>query len=379
MTRTACQQEKPRGVGTVLLISNRVMHYRVSVYNYLHQQFDKRGSEFHVLTNELQAENQVPVHFPLEVMPFEFRRYTRRITEIKPGVVILFLHLKDKIIWPLFHWLKWRGIPVVFWTKTRNLDDPHNRLRNLAFDYLLRFHDALILYTDRLMVNVPKSARSRAFAANNTVNFRDYPVIAESKEELRSQLNLPFKKVVLFVGRMGVEGGRKRADHLIDIFRDLKHPEYGLVIVGSGMPEDWKSRMNPCNTRYLGEIHDPEHRQISKVFKMADLCCIPGHVGLGLNQAFFWGLPVVTEEGLQPPEICYLRPGRNGFIVKESDIAALKEKTLLLLEDDALRAELSRNAREDILREASIEGMFDGFWKAVECAVGGGVRAWHES
>jgi len=72
------------------------------------------------------------------------------------------------------------------------------------------------------------------------------------------------------------------------------------------------------------------------------------------------GLPVVTEAGLQPPEIHYLAEGRNGFIVPENDVAALKEKMLLLLRDDALHARFSAAAREDIMRDASIERMFSG-------------------
>src|ERR1039458_6778847 len=80
------------------------------------------------------------------------------------------------------------------------------------------------------------------------------------------------------------------------------------------MKEEWRARMNPQTTMYLGEVHDPQNLQISRVFKMADVCAIPGHVGLGLNQAFYFGLPVVTEEGKHPPEIANLKHGRNGFI-----------------------------------------------------------------
>jgi glycosyltransferase involved in cell wall biosynthesis len=99
---------------------------------------------------------------------------------------------------------------------------------------------------------------------------------------------------------------------------------------------------------------------------MADVCVIPGHVGLGLNQAFFWGLPVVTEEGDHPPEIIYLKPGRNGFVVPRNDISSLRAQLLYLLDNDQLRSEISKNARADILRDASIEGMFAGFKSCVD-------------
>jgi glycosyltransferase involved in cell wall biosynthesis len=98
---------------------------------------------------------------------------------------------------------------------------------------------------------------------------------------------------------------------------------------------------------------------------MADVCSIPGHVGLGLNQALFWGLPMVTEEGNQPPEIEYLRDGDNGFIVAEDDREALRDRLLFLLDNDQERRRMSLNAREGILANASIDRMFNGFLSCV--------------
>ena len=355
----------------VLLISNTVMHYRVSVYNYFWRRFREEGYEFQVLTNRLQSQNRIRLEFRLDEMPFCFGAYRRAILERQPAAVILFLHLKDRILWPLVHWLKWRGIPVAFWTKTRNLDAPDNVFRNALFDYMLWLHDGLILYSEDLMKNVSRGGKHKAFPANNTINFEDFPEVKESKDEIKRELGIPFKKVALFAGRMDVDGGRKRVDHLIEIFRDVNGRDAGLVIVGSGLKDEWRARMNPQTTMYLGEVHDPQNLQISRIFKMADICAIPGHVGLGLNQAFYFGLPVVTEEGKHPPEIGYLKPGRNGFIVPENNLAALREKLFELLDEDRLRGEFSRNARADILQHASVEGMYRGFRDCVRFLDGG--------
>ncbi len=352
----------------VLLVSNRVMHYRVSVYNYLWQRFREKGWEFSVLANNLQAQNQNPLHFPFTVMPFRFGDYRHKIHNLHPDAVILFLHLKNKIIWPLVHWLKLARIPVIFWTKTRNFDDAHNLFKNVLFNYVMRLCDGLILYTESLIVNVPRRSRAKAFAANNTINCEDFPNIPESKNEIKREFGPPirdFRKIVLFAGRIGEEGNRKKVDHLIEMFREMQGKDLGLVIVGSGLPEHLKQRLNPTNSIYLSEIHDPENRKISRIFKMADICSIPGHVGLGLIQAMHWGLPVVTEEGLQPPEIFYLKNGRNGFVVPANDVTALKEKIMYLAADETALAEFSLNARADIHRHGSIEGMFQGFLSCV--------------
>jgi glycosyltransferase involved in cell wall biosynthesis len=356
----------PSALKRVLLVSNRVMHYRVSVYNYFWRRFLEYGWEFVVLSNELQRQNQNQCQFELIERPFDFLRYRAEIQRISPDVVILFLHLKDRILWPLIHWLKFSGVPVALWTKARNLDDPDNRLRNILFDYLHAVSDALILYTSSLSRFVSARHRAKIFIANNTINFADFPVIPESKDDIKRDLGIPFHKVVLFAGRIGEERNRKKVDHLIDIFRDLSRSDVGLVIVGSGLGDELHARMNPMNTRYLGEVHDPENCQISRIFKMADVCSIPGHVGLGLNQAFFWALPVVTEQGSQPPEIEYLRDGENGFIVPEDDRRGLRDRLLLLIDNDEERRRMSENARRDILTHASIEGMFNGFLSCVQ-------------
>jgi glycosyltransferase involved in cell wall biosynthesis len=349
----------------VLLISNRVMHYRVSVYNYFWRRFREHGWDFVVLSNELQQQSRHQCQFELVERPFNFSTYREEIRRINPDAIILFLHLKDWILWPLIHWLKFVGIPVALWTKARNLDDPDNHLRNVFFDYLHVVSDGLILYTSSLTRFISKRHREKVFVANNTINFEDFPQICESKDEIKRDLGIPFHKVVLFAGRIGEERNRKKVDHLIDMFRELDRSDVGLVIVGSGLSDELRVRMNPANTRYLGEVHDPENRQISRIFKMADVCSIPGHVGLGLNQAFFWGLPMVTERGNQPPEIEYLRDGENGFIVPENDRRTLRDRLLLLLDNDQERRRMSANARRDILTHASIEGMFDGFMSCV--------------
>ena len=168
------------------------------------------------------------------------------------------------------------------------------------------------------------------------------------------------------MGRMGAGGGRKRVDHLIEVFRTIDRADIGLVLVGSGLSDELRARLNGRNTIYLGELQDENDLQISKLCKMADVCAIPGHVGLGLNQAFYWGLPVVTEEDDHPPEVFYLIDGRNGFMVTRDDLAELRERLLLLLDNDRLRSEFSSHAREHILREASIEGMFSGFKASVD-------------
>ena len=349
----------------VLLVSNRVMHYRVPVYNYFTRRFRESGWEFVVRSNEIESVNAHELDFDFKLIPTSFQAYKAEIEQIDPAVVILFLHLRDRIIWPLVHWLKARRTPVVLWTKVKNYDNPNGFASSILYPYMHWCCDGLNLYAPSELDELSRWNRRKAFAANNTLNFESLPAIHESKAEIKKQLGVPFRRVVLSVGRMGAGGGRKRVDQLLDVFREVQTPDVGLVIVGSGWSPELAARMNRANTMYLGEVHDPDDIAISRIFKMADLFSVPGHIGLGINQAFYWGLPVITAEGAQPPEINYLVHGRNGFMVPANDLGALRARILELLNDDNKCAEFSRNARHDILMNASIERMFQGFLDSV--------------
>ena len=357
----------------VLLVSGKVFHYRVANYNYFAKRLREHGWEFVVRASEIEMNNPIPIEFDCSVVPFGFFDYKREIERIKPDVVIFFIHLKDRMIWPLMHWLKLRGTPFVYWNKGINLEVAKPWFRNQFFYYIHNLSSALILYSKHNIKDIKPKNRSKVFIASNTINFDSFPAIPASKEALKREFGIPFAKVVLFVGRMRP---LKKVEHLVEVFNTLREPGTGCIIVGDAMGYDLPGMIKSSNIMYLGEIHDPQNLKISKLFKLADVFCIPGDVGLGLNQAFYWGLPVVTEDGQQPPEIHYLVNGRNGFMVPENNLEELKQKVLLLLHNDALRAELSRNAREDILREASIETMFNGFrdclatfdsWDSVLC------------
>ena len=89
----------------------------------------------------------------------------------------------------------------------------------------------------------------------------------------------------------------------------------------------------------------------------------PVNVGLGINEAIFWGLPIVTMRGYQPPEIYYLKEGKTGYIVK--DEIEYKEKLLALLNDEEELARMKEECEKEYRAEVSIDRMYKGFIDAV--------------
>src|SRR4029453_1885135 len=88
----------------IVLVSNQVMHYRVPVYNWFARRFAETGWELIVRANQLQKENPPAPVFYFKEVEVGIPRYKNEIETIAPDVVILFLPLRDRIIWPLVHW-----------------------------------------------------------------------------------------------------------------------------------------------------------------------------------------------------------------------------------------------------------------------------------
>lgn len=345
----------------LLLISNKVYHYRVPIYNHLNSRLKKIGYELVVMTNELQADNPNEPEFSLIIEPFGFVRYTRAIKDIGPKHVMLFLHIRDIMVWPLMLWMKFRRTKFIYWNHGINLQDPHNVVKNLFFGTFHALSDAIVLYSRNEEQFIGDRHRRKTFCANNTLDFGSFPEVDDSKESIRRDLGIEYDRVVLFVGRI-IEN--KRLGDLIDAAKYLRQGT-GVVIVGGGLSADQaKSVRRSENITYLGEIYDGQ--EINRIFRMADVFCIPGSMGLGINQAFYWGLPTVTGDVLHSPEIMYLEKGKNGFIVGAGDIRALAEKLNYLTSSDEIYEAFSAAAKSAIMTKGSIDTMCDGFLDAIE-------------
>jgi glycosyltransferase involved in cell wall biosynthesis len=231
--------------------------------------------------------------------------------------------------------------------------NPENRIKGLLYKTVHTLSDTILLYSRNETKYISKKHHNKVFVANNTINFKTIPTIIESKEELKIKYKIPFKKVLLFVGRIQK---RKRLDILVDYFSTLDHSDYGLVIVGKNIPEELFEKIKYSkNIIYFGEVY----KDIDDFFKLSDIFCIPGTNGLGINHAMFWGLPVLTLNVKHNPEIFYLKNGINGYILDTP--IDLFDKIKELFENEKEQKRLSINAYKIIREEASIEVMAKGF------------------
>jgi len=116
----------------------------------------------------------------------------------------------------------------------------------------------------------------------------------------------------------------------------------------------------------LGPIYEDKKFDL---LSSADVFCLPGAVGLSIVDAFYCGLPFVTEEGDESAEIMYLKNGVNGFIVPRNNIPIMSQKLLLLLEDDELRRRFSHAAKQEIKENGNMDVFCSGFRDALLYAI----------
>lgn len=340
----------------VLLISNFVFHYRIKIYNYFYNEFEKLGYELHVLSNEYQ-DVDYDINFKKHKREFSITGYKRKIDEINPDIVINFMHLKDKLIIPLTYYCKFKKIPMIYWNHGINLRDPDNRIKNCIFRFVHNISDAIILYTPNELKYIKAKNRKKTFIAYNTLNFKDVNKnTVEDPNIIKQKYEIKQKKVVMYISRILPY---KQLDILLEQLKGIE--DVGLVIVGEGINEYQQNIIDQYdNIYYLGPKYG---KDVWEIFNMGDIYSTPGHIGLGLNEAFYWGKPVVVLDRKHAPEIYYLDNGVNGYIAK--DEVQLKELILNLLKDEIQYKKMSDNCKLTYERKCDISNMFNGFMEAI--------------
>ena len=339
----------------VLLISNYVFHYRQKVYNYFADCFVKDGFEFHVLSNEFQDAGYA-YRFKAHTLPMTVPGYKKKIEELNPAVVIVFLHLKDKIELPIIRYCKKKHIFVIFWNKGVSDTDPNNTIKNMVYHHIHSMCDALITYTPDMMDNFKEKNRNKLFIAFNTVDCSDIDKGQYKREAIKQKYGIKESKVVLYVSRLKES---KKIGLLLDALANVDN--VAVVAMGAGITPELQNKFDSApNLYYLGQKYGDEGNE---VWAMGDVFSIPVSVGLGINEAIFWGMPTVTMAGFQPPEIYYLKEGKTGFITKNE--VEYKERLLALLRDESYLAYMQQECAKEYEREASIACMYKGFIDAV--------------
>jgi glycosyltransferase involved in cell wall biosynthesis len=342
----------------VLLINQgSIPHYRVPVYNHLSEYLEKHKFLLTIVSECLQQGNPHTVQFPHKEMYLCFTNIKRLFIHTKPDAVIFWV---DPLLYmfPVLLLAKMLKIKVIHWGHRRPMR-PNAWIKNLVYNLEHWLDDAVILYAESLRPYLWHRFQSKTFIANNTLNLTQYTPFCGINDNVKSTYGIRTSKNIICMGRIQ---RRKRVDDLVQAFRMLDMKEVGLILAGpdnEGILKD----IEGGNIFKLGPVYGAEALALLSV---SDVYCIPGAIGLSIVDAFYCGLPVVTENVIHGPEIMYLKDGINGFMIPKGDIMQLAAKLKMLLTDDALRERFSQAARNEIITSGHIDRMSEGFKSALQ-------------
>lgn len=350
----------------VLIIHPGIIpHYRVPIYGYLNSYLKSYGFNLIVISDGIQADKPHAINFQYKEMPLSIVSIARFLLRQKIDIIIDFMELRNLYLFPTYLIAKGiLGRKMIYWGQGRDLLDAHARLKNFAYATEQAMCDAIILYAEHLKKYIPKRFHKKAFVANNTL-YMDYPGLTSgvTRENVLAEYGIKTNKNIICMGRMQK---RKRLDRLAEALVYMNRPDIGLILVGPD-PEGVLDKIKGDNIYKLGPIYGENRFDL---LSACDVYCLPGAVGLSIIDAFYCGLPFVTEDGDESAEIMYLKDGINGFIVPRGNIPEMAQKLQLLLDNDALHRQFSDAAKREIAENANIDKFCAGFRDAL-CYVTG--------
>ena len=342
----------------ILLLYPDMLFYKVPIFNKLSDFLEHRGYNLIIWYRHISDPNNECSFNFIDGIPMNLTNYSRVLKEKKIDAVINILFKSDPGY--LFYTAsvlrtKALNIPIIFYG--HGIDKQKDQMwRNIMYNLTYFSFDGIILYSPAEKSKLWKRFHHKITFANNTLDMQQMN-IQETKKQLKTRYKINSSRIILTTGRLQ---GRKKIEVLSEIFiNEYKNsPDVGWVIVGPDLSDDLKSSIKGIkNIYYLGPVY--EKLKMAEIFSMADLYCVPGALGLGIIEAFFWGLPVLTMDVNHGPEAFYLRNGSNSLIAKDSK--ELKQMISDLLFDDKKRVAFSTNARKVFREEATLDKMFDGF------------------
>ena len=215
------------------------------------------------------------------------------------------------------------------------------------------------------------------FVARNTMDLgpmfaqRD-ALAAEGKTAVRRRLSIPpDAPVLVYIGRLIREKG---TDMLLETWARLTEETPAcLLIIGDGPEraamEAAVSARSLQGVRFLGSLLREE---ASPWLYASDLMLMPGYLGLAVNHAFAFGLPVVSLRNpaggvkFHSPEVEYIRSGETGLLCSGNSSEALAAGVREVLAD---RERYSANALAYAQEHLTLGRMVDGLEAAIRHAI----------
>lgn len=347
----------------VLILYNKLFHYRIPIFNLLASKYDLTVSYSYNTSEYVIAQcNFKTIFIPI----FRFWKVTihkKNILRLAKGYDVVIAY--GDTAWLSFSSLALlrRNFKLFFWTigapasYNRRYGEA-NRLHYLITDFFDKRADGLIVYSDRPVKMFKERGITSIpfFRAHNTVKVR------------KIELNNTLKNKILFIGTLYMEKGLEiLLDSYLEAYKVSRSiPE--LLIIGGGDQYDSVNKWIDCKNlsdkiKLLGPIYSEEEK--SNLFSQAIACISPLQAGLSVLESMGYGVPFITmKDAITGGEAFNIVHEKNGL--RLDDVEQFKEVIIDISNNRCKYLEFGKNAYEYYWEYRKPEDMVQGLIDAIE-------------
>lgn len=363
-----------------VLIQPELPHYRLHFFESL---AGSLNGDLRILSGDISDEHgllDIALHpiWKLKGLPLFWQAGLGLPEHFGPGdVLVLSGNPRYVSNYPIWLRAKKLGGAVVWWGHGWSAGS--HGMQSWLRRQIMRLADVVLLYTDKEREEFCKMGFSsdRIFATNNTI---DTEAVRRAEsfwppnrlKAFQEHNGIQGKSLLLYCGRLTAKAELESCIEAMPRILQLA-PRTELVVVGDG-EQLHRLRLKAENLavsgriRWLGSIR--EETELAPWFMSALAFVYPGAIGLSLQHAFAYGLPVVThdDEEKHMPEFAALTPGQNGLTFRRGHPECLAATIVDVISDSEMRSRLSLRAKGTIESEYNVENMVSRFVTAVKRA-----------
>jgi len=274
----------------------------------------------------------------------------------------------------VYWWAKRKSVPTIWWGLG---EIPGRQYYGLSRVYqrvrlgLMQRSSVLLGYSTRATDYFKKMGFTQPiFKAVNCIDteyvFASIHGAKSRAVQIRKNLDLSDKKVVLFVGALT---RAKRLDDLLRAYACVRREinDVALLIVGDGPAREELQALTQSlqlsDIHFVGEVVDG----VVNYFQAADLFVLPGLGGLAISEAMCHGLPIIctVADGCEEDLV---REDLNGYVIPTGAVQLLADKIKELLQNPFKRIDMGRASAKIIQEEHNINSYMASVIAAIRSA-----------
>ncbi|MPN20366.1 D-inositol-3-phosphate glycosyltransferase [bioreactor metagenome] len=182
----------------------------------------------------------------------------------------------------------------------------------------------------------------------------DVAAMSDQRKSLRESLGIPYKNMVLGVGK---PVHRKGFDLLIRAAASFAQ-DTGVYIIGGNPPIEWLDLVHQNGLKNIHFIPFCDHDSLTDYYTAADVFVLPTREdvwGLVVNEAMARGVPVITTDGCVAG--CeMIRSGENGYLIPVDTWEPIVAYVNRLLTDEKHRNRIAEEGLKTV-RGYTVEAM----------------------